>query len=53
MSKQETTFENSKVGDRVYSPLFKSENLGDKTNGVIKEIKEIPGRRLKNESGLG
>jgi hypothetical protein len=30
-----TTFENSREGDRVYSPLFKSKNPDDKTNAVI------------------
>lgn len=36
--KRETTFENAKVGDRVYSPLFKSENPDDKTNACIIRI---------------
>lgn len=34
----ETTFENAKVGDRVYSPLFKSKNPNDKTNTTICRI---------------
>lgn len=36
----ETTFENAKVNDRVYSPLFKSVNIGDKTNAVILSISD-------------
>lgn len=39
MSERETTFENAKVGDRVFSPLFKCINPDDKTNGVISKIK--------------
>lgn len=38
MSEKETTFEQAKVGDRVYSPLFKCKNIGDKTNGIISWI---------------
>lgn len=35
---RETTFENAKVGDRVYSPLFKSIGSFDKTNATIQDI---------------
>lgn len=38
MNERETTFENAKVGDRVYSPLFKCKNPDDKTNGTINRI---------------
>lgn len=41
MSEKETTFETAKEGDRVYSPLFKSKNQGDKTNGIISWINGI------------
>lgn len=34
----ETTFENAVSGDRVYSPLFKSKNIEDKTNARIYTI---------------
>ncbi len=34
----ETTFGNAKVGDRCYSPLFKSRNPDDKKNAVIINI---------------
>lgn len=40
MSEQETTFENAYKGDRVYSPLLKSKNLDDKTNGEIVGLSE-------------
>lgn len=36
MNMNETTFENVRVGDRVFSPLFKSN--GEKTNATIQNI---------------
>ncbi len=35
----ETTFENARGGDRVYSPLYACEDQGDKTNAVISNIR--------------
>ena len=38
MCEREIGFQNAKVGDRCYSPLFKSKNPDDKTNAVIINI---------------
>lgn len=38
MNNSETTFENAKVGDRVYYILLRNVNKDDKTNAYIKEI---------------